>query len=83
MRVGVGYGGVSCTCHMPAVPLLVPSRTTYTFLFTIMVVAVNVDVHPSSHSFPMKISNPDWRWGNMCAILVLVDRKRPRCSSAL
>ena len=48
-----------------------------------MCVAVNVVVQPSSHSCPMEISVPDWRWGKMCAVLDLVDNKGVRLSSAL
>ena len=48
-----------------------------------MLVAVNVDLHSSSHSFPMEISAPDWRWGKMCAVLALVESKGIRCSYAL
>ena len=43
---------------------------------------VNVVVQPSSNSFPMDISAPDWRCGEMWAILDLVDSKGLRLSSA-
>ena len=75
--------GVSLTCHMPAATLQVPSRTNSTCLFTVMVVAVNVAVHPSSHSCPMYISDPGWRWGNIWAVLDLVDSIGLWLSSAL
>ena len=35
------------------------------FFFTLIYVEVNVDLQPSSHSCPMKISATGWRWGNM------------------
>ena len=60
---------------MPASPLKFPSRTTSPCLCTIIVVEVNVDVQTSSHSCPMDISDPDWGWGKMWAILSLVDSK--------
>ena len=63
VSVGLGFGVVaSYTCHMPATPFKVRSRTIYPFFYTLICVAVNVAVHPSSHSFPMEISAPDWRW---------------------
>ena len=62
--MGIGCGVVySCTFHMLATHFLVPSRTMFTFLFNLISVVVNVDVHPPSHSCPMVISDPDWRWG--------------------
>ena len=48
-----------------------------------MLVAVNVDVQPSSHIFPIEISAPDWRCGKMCTVLSLVDNKCIRLSSEL
>ena len=48
-----------------------------------MCVTVNVSVQPSSYSCPMDISPSDWRWGNMCAVLALVDNKGLKLSSAL
>ena len=68
---------------MPTAPLQFPYSTTSTFLCTVILVAVNVAVHPSSHSFPMEISAPDWRWVEMCAVLDLVDKKGLRFSSSL
>ena len=56
--VGLGCGGFSCTCHMPSDKLQVTSRTTSPSFFTFIVLAVNVDVQPSSHIFPMDISAP-------------------------
>ena len=44
---------------------------------------MNVAVHPSSHSFLMEISAPDWRRGKMCDIFALVDSKGLRLSSYL
>ena len=83
MGVGLGCGGVILNCHMPASPLRVPSRTTSPCFCTVMVVAANVDVQPSSHSCPMDISAPDRRWGNMWAVFALVESKGIRCSYAL
>ena len=82
MEVGP-CGGVGLTFHMPAYPLWLLSRTTSPCLCTVIVVAVNVDVQPSAHSFSMNISAPDWRWGKMRAILSLVDSKGLRLSSDL
>ena len=48
-----------------------------------MCVVVNVDVHTSSHSCPMYISAPSWRWGKMCAVLDPVDKKGMRFSFSL
>ena len=31
----------------------------------------------------MEISDPDWRWGNMCAVLYIVDNKGMGFSSIL
>ena len=45
--------------------------------------AVNVDVQPSSHSFPMEISHPYWRWDKICDVLDLVYNKEVRFSSSL
>ena len=73
----------SYTCHMPATPFKVPSRTIYPFFYTFICVAVNVAVHPSSRSFPTEISAPDWRWVEMCDVLDLVDKKGLRFSSSL
>ena len=71
--MGVGpCDGVSLTCHMPASPLRLPSRTTSPCLCTVVVVAVNVAVQPSSHSCSMEISAPDWRWGKMWDIFPLL-----------
>ena len=81
--VVLGCGVVSCTFHIPYPPLRVPYRTTYPFLFTVVVVSVNVTVQPSSHSLPMKISAPGWRWGKMCDFLALVDSKMIRFSSSV
>ena len=68
---------------MPSAPLRVPSRTTSTYLFTVTLVAVNLDVKTSSHRFPMEIIAPDRRWGKMCDVLALVDTKGIRLSPAL
>ena len=38
------------TCHIPAVPLQLPYRTVFNFLYTIMCVALYVYVQTSSHS---------------------------------
>ena len=82
--MGLGCGVVArCNRHIPANPLRVTYRTTSNFLSTVMLVAFNVAVYPSSHSLPMDISAPDWRWGKMCAVLDLVDNKGLRLSSAL
>ena len=68
---------------MPVSPLHFPSRTFSPCLCTLMVVSVNVAVQPSSHSFPMEISAPDWRWGEMCDIFALIYSKGIGLSSAL
>ena len=67
--VGIGCGVVArCTFHVPAAPWWVPSRINHCFFSTIMFMAVNMDVQPSSHSFPMYISAPYCRWGR-CVLL--------------
>ena len=81
--VGLGCGGFSCTCHMPSDKLQVTSRTTSPCFFTVMVVKVNVSVHPSSHIFPIQINTPDWSWGKICDVLALFDNKGLSFSSAL
>ena len=82
--MGVGpCGGVILTCHMPVSPLCLPSRTLFPCLCTVIVVAVNVAVHPLSRSCPMEISDPDWMWVKMCAIFPLIDSKGLMLSSAL
>ena len=68
---------------MPAASLRVPSSTKSPCLFTFMVVAVNVAIQPSSHIYPMDISAPDWRWGNMSDVLALLDKKGLMLSSGL
>ena len=68
---------------MPVSPLKLLSRTFYSCLFTVMEVAVNVDVQPSSNICPKEISAPDWRWWKMCAIFDLVDSKGLMLSSSL
>ena len=56
----------------------------YVYFFSIIIsVAVNVAVNPSSNSFPMGISAPDWRWEKMCDVLDLVENKGLMFSSAL
>ena len=82
--VGLGCGLVdSCTCHISYTPFRVPSRNIFPFLTTVICVAVNVDVHISSHSYPMYISTSNWIWGKMCDVLSLVDNKGFRFSSTL
>ena len=82
--MGVGLcGGVSLTCHMLDSPLLFPPRTIYPCLCNFIVVAVNVAVPPSSHSFHMEVSAPYWRWGKMWDIFYLVDSKGLISSSVL
>ena len=83
--MGIGCGVVAgCTYHIPAAPLRVTYRNTYTFLkSTFMYVVVNVAVQILSHSFTMEISDPDWRWRKMCDFLALVDNKGLRLSSDL
>ena len=83
MGVGLGCGGVSLTCHMPGSTLRLPSRNTSLCFCTVMVVAVNVAVHPSSHICHTDISAPDQRWGKMWAVFPLVDSKGIRLSSTL
>ena len=68
---------------MPTAPFRVPFRNVSPCLFTVMVVAVNVAVHPLSHSCPMDISAPGWRWGEMCSVLALVEIKGLSWSPAL
>ena len=65
---------------MPDSPLRVPFRTNSPCFYTVMVVAVNVAVQPSSHSCPLDISAPDWRWRNMWDVLALVDSEGLRLS---
>ena len=75
--MGLGCGVVArCTCHMPAAPLRVPSRINSHIFSTIMCVAVNMAVQPSSHSCSMYISALDWMWGKMCSVLSPVDNKK-------
>ena len=74
---------VILTFHMPASPLRLLSRTIYPCLCTVIVVAVNVDVQPSSNSCPMEINAPNWRWGKIFAVFELVDNKGIRLSSDL
>ena len=82
--MGLSCGVVaSYTCYMPATTLKVPSSTIYPFFYTFICVAMNVAVHPSSHSFPMEISAPDWRWVEICAVLDLLYKKGLRLSSSL
>ena len=82
--MGLGYDMVGmCTYHMPATNLRVISRTNFSFLSTIMCVAANVSIQPSSNIFPMEIIDPDWMWGKICAVLYIVDKKGIRLSSAL
>ena len=68
---------------MPATNLWVPLSNMSPFFSTIICVAVNVDVQPSSHSFPMEISHPYWRWDKICDVLDLVYNKEVRFSSSL
>ena len=82
--MGVGpCGGVSLTCYMPASPLQLPSRSFSSCLCAFIMITVNVAVHTSSHSYPMEISAPDWRWGEMCDIFALVYSKGLMLSYAL
>ena len=82
--MGIGCGILPrCTCHMTAAPFWVPYRITSTFNSTVMCVAVNVDVQPSSNSCPMEINAPNWRWGKIFAVFELVDNKGIRLSSDL
>ena len=83
MGVRIGCGGVSLTCHMPDAPLQAPFRTTSPCFCTVMVLAVNLSVQPSSNICLMDISVPDWRWGNMWAVLALVDSNDLRLSYTL
>ena len=77
--------GIGCvvvdrfTCQIPENPLQAPSRNRLTLFYTLMCKSGNVALHPSSHNLPMNISAPDWRWGNMCSILSLVDNKGLDC----
>ena len=80
----IGCGVVyMCKCHMPSIPLRVPYRTTSRFLSTVIFVAVNVDVHPSSHSLPVDISALYWRLGRVCYVLALIDNNWLCLSSSL
>ena len=80
----IGCGVVDrCTYHMPATTFQVPSRTISTLFSTAMCVTVNMAVQPSPHICPTEISEPDWRWGKVCDVLALVDKKGLRSSSAL
>ena len=85
-RVRVSFGCAvvdSYTFQIPVTPFLVPSRTMFYFLSTVICVAVNVTVQLSPHSFPMDISAPDWMWDNMCDVLSLVYNKGQVFSSDL
>ena len=44
---------------------------------------MKVDVNSSSHSFPMETRDSDWRWGNMCYIMVGGIRRCFRLSSSI
>ena len=82
--VGIVCGVVDrCTLHMPSTSLRMPSRNMFPFLSTIRCVAVNMTVHPSSHSFPMEISAYDRRWEKMCSVFTLVDNKGMMFSYAI
>ena len=82
--MGLGCGVVAiCTCQMPSATLQVPSRTTSPFFCTVMLVALNVAVQPSSQIFPIYISAPYWRWGEMYSIFALVNNKVIMLSSSL
>ena len=82
--MGVGpCSGVILTCQMSAYIFRFPSRTTSTCLCNVIVVEVNVLLHPSEHSFHMEIIAPDWRWGKFWDISPLVDSKGLMLSSAL
>ena len=74
---------VRFTCHIPAANLQLPSMNRCHLFYTLMWVAVNVTIQPSSHSIPMKISDSDWVWGKMCAVFSLVVHKGLRFSSVL
>ena len=76
-------GGVNLTCHVPTSPLILPSRTAHYCLCSVVLVAVNVAVQPSSRGCSVYISAPDWRWGEMWDILDLVDSKGLRLSSSV
>ena len=52
--------------HMPAVLLRWPSKTIWTCFHTLSCVDVNLEMHPSSQIWPMEISAPDFRRGEMC-----------------
>ena len=79
--MGIGCVVVArCTCHMPAARLRVTARINSHFFSSVICLAVNVAVHLSSHSFPMDISAPGWRWGEMCSDFYLLDNKEIRLS---
>ena len=72
--VGLGCGVVyRCTCHISDTSFRVLSRNMFPFFSTVIYVAVDIGIHPSSYIFSMKIIAPGWRWGNICATLALVD----------
>ena len=80
--MGVGpCSGVILTCQMSAYIFRFPSRTTSTCLCNVIVVEVNVLLHPSEHSFHMEIIAPDWRWEKMWDALSLVYNKGLKFSS--
>ena len=63
-HVGMVFGCgvvVRFTCHTPDSSFQWPSRNMRPFFSTLMCVAENVAVYPSSHSFPMNIISHDWR----------------------
>ena len=78
--VMVWYIGVNVTC----LPLLCRLLLGILILFLYFYVCVSeCGCTEIILYFPMEISAPSWRWGNMCAVLALVDNKGLRLSYAL
>ena len=84
MRLGFGELDIF-TFHIPDTHFLVPSSTIFLLFATVVCVAVNVDVQPSSHICHMEIIASNWRWrgGGGGYILDLVDNKGVRFCSTL
>ena len=53
-------------------PLQWPSKTSFAYFTNFMYLAMNMDVHPSLHIWPVDMREPDWRWGEMLSVLYLV-----------
>ena len=74
---------VRLTCHMPDVDDLLPSSTISPSLTTLRLLAVKVAMHLSSHSFPIDMRDPDYRWGKTWAVQAAWVKRGFRLSSSL